>query len=96
MRVTLQPSGAVLETLPGERILDAAQRLGYECPQSCRNGNCHVCAALLVEGQVEQAGDVRDHGEFYTCLAAPLKTAWCCGMACLRWENYRCVAWPVS
>ena len=73
MRVTLQPSGAVLETLPGERILDAAQRLGYECPQSCRNGNCHVCAALLVEGQVEQAGDVRDHGEFYTCLAAPLE-----------------------
>ena len=73
MRVTLQPSGAVLETLPGERILDAAQRLGYECPQSCRNGNCHVCAALLVEGQVEQAGAIRDHGEVYTCLAAPLE-----------------------
>ncbi|MFP3515699.1 CDP-6-deoxy-delta-3,4-glucoseen reductase [Pseudomonas sp. SIMBA_077] len=73
MRVTLQPSGAVLDTLPGERILDAAQRLGYECPQSCRNGNCHVCAALLVEGQVEQAGVIRDHGEVYTCLAAPLQ-----------------------
>ncbi len=73
MRVTLQPSGAVLETLPGERILNAAQRLGYDCPQSCRNGNCHVCAALLVEGQVEQAGEVRDHGEFYTCLASPLE-----------------------
>lgn len=73
MRVTLQPSGAVLDTLPGERILDAAQRLGYECPQSCRNGNCHVCAALLVEGQVEQAGVIRDHGEVYTCLAAPLE-----------------------
>lgn len=73
MRVTLQPSGAVLETLPGERILDAAQRLGYECPQSCRNGNCHVCAALLVEGQVEQAGAIHDHGEVYTCLAAPLE-----------------------
>ena len=71
MRVTLQPSGAVLETLPGERILDAAQRLGYECPQSCRNGNCHVCAALLVEGRVQQAGETRDHGEIYTCLAQP-------------------------
>ena len=71
MRVTLQPSGAVLETLPGERILDAAQRLGYECPQSCRNGNCHVCAALLVEGRVQQAGEMRDHGEIYTCLAQP-------------------------
>ena len=73
MRVTLQPSGAVLEILPGERILDGARRLGYECPQSCRNGNCHVCAALLVEGRVEQAGNVRDHGEFYTCIAEPLE-----------------------
>lgn len=71
MRVTLQPSGAVLETLPGERILDAAQRLGYECPQSCRNGNCHICSALLVEGSVEQGGEVRGHGEIYTCLAVP-------------------------
>jgi len=73
MRVTLQPSGAVLEMLPGERILDAAQRLGYECPQSCRNGNCHICAALLVEGSVMQDGEVRDHGEFYTCVAVPLE-----------------------
>ena len=71
MRVTLQPSGAVLDTLPGEPILNAAQRLGYECPQSCRNGNCHVCAALLVEGRVQQAGETRDHGEIYTCLAQP-------------------------
>ncbi|HAV03852.1 MAG TPA: CDP-6-deoxy-delta-3,4-glucoseen reductase, partial [Pseudomonas sp.] len=50
MKVTLQPSGAVLDVRPGERLLDAAKRLGYECPQSCRNGNCHICASLLVEG----------------------------------------------
>jgi CDP-4-dehydro-6-deoxyglucose reductase len=73
MRVTLQPSGAVLEMLPGERILDAAQRLGYDCPQSCRNGNCHICAALLVDGRVLQAGQALSHGEFYTCLAEPLE-----------------------
>ncbi|WP_407313434.1 CDP-6-deoxy-delta-3,4-glucoseen reductase [Pseudomonas sp. nanlin1] len=73
MRVTLQPSGAVLETLPGERILAAAQRLGYECPQSCRNGNCHVCSALLVTGRVQQGGEVLDHGEVYTCIAEPLE-----------------------
>ncbi|MBD8577070.1 CDP-6-deoxy-delta-3,4-glucoseen reductase [Pseudomonas syringae] len=73
MRVTLQPSGAVLETLPGEAILAAAQRLGYDCPNSCRNGNCHVCAALLVDGQVMQAGQAHDHGEVYTCLAEPLE-----------------------
>ena len=73
MRVTLQPSGAVLETLPGERILAAAQRLGYDCPQSCRNGNCHVCSALLVEGRVRQDDQIRDHGEFYACIAEPLE-----------------------
>lgn len=73
MRVTLQPCGAVLETLPGERILAAAQRLGYECPNSCRNGNCHVCSALLVEGRVKQDGEIRDHGEIYTCIAEPLE-----------------------
>lgn len=73
MRVTLQPSGAVLDTLPGEHILAAAQRLGYECPNSCRNGNCHVCSALLVEGRVQQDGEVRDHGEIYTCVAEPLE-----------------------
>ena len=73
MRVTLQPSGAVLDIRPAERILDGARRLGYECPQSCRNGNCHVCGALLVEGRVEQAGEVRDHGEIFTCIAEPLE-----------------------
>lgn len=73
MRVTLQPSGAVLDTLPGERILEAAQRLGYECPQSCRNGNCHVCMALVVEGRVRQGDEIRDHGEFYTCIAEPVE-----------------------
>ncbi|MBD1550156.1 CDP-6-deoxy-delta-3,4-glucoseen reductase [Pseudomonas typographi] len=73
MRVTLQPSGAVLQTLPAETLLDAARRLGYECPQSCRNGNCHVCAALLVEGSVRQNGEVRDHGEFFACIAEPLE-----------------------
>ncbi|MDD1012454.1 CDP-6-deoxy-delta-3,4-glucoseen reductase [Pseudomonas rubra] len=73
MQVTLQPSGAVLALRPGERILDAARRLGYDCPQSCRNGNCHVCAALLVEGRVRQGGVERDHGELFTCIAEPLE-----------------------
>ncbi len=73
MRVTLQPSGAVLEVRAAEPILEAARRLGYQCPQSCRNGNCHVCAALLVEGRVRQGGALLDHGELLTCLAEPLE-----------------------
>nr|WP_298169334.1 CDP-6-deoxy-delta-3,4-glucoseen reductase [uncultured Pseudomonas sp.] len=71
MKVTLQPSGAVLDVDSGERILDAARRLGYDCPQSCRNGNCHICAALLVNGRVRQGGESRDHGEVFACLAEP-------------------------
>ncbi|WP_313109304.1 2Fe-2S iron-sulfur cluster-binding protein, partial [Stutzerimonas nitrititolerans] len=73
MKVTLQPAGAVLDVRPGERILDAAQRLGYECPKSCRNGNCHICAALLVEGRVRQDVEIRDHGELLACVAEPLE-----------------------
>ncbi|AYC34763.1 CDP-6-deoxy-delta-3,4-glucoseen reductase [Pseudomonas cavernae] len=73
MKVTLQPSGAVLDVHSGERILDAARRLGYECPQACRNGNCHICAALLVEGRVRQSGAELDQGELFTCLAEPLE-----------------------
>ncbi|UVE17634.1 CDP-6-deoxy-delta-3,4-glucoseen reductase [Pseudomonas sp. LS44] len=73
MKVTLQPSGAVLDVHSGERILDAARRLGYDCPQACRNGNCHICAALLVEGRVCQAGAEIAQGELFTCLAEPLQ-----------------------
>jgi len=73
MRVTLQPSGAVFEMLPGERILDAARRLGFDCPQACRNGNCHICAALLIEGRVRQNGAALAQGELFTCLAEPLE-----------------------
>lgn len=73
MNVTLQPSGVTLALHPGERILDGARRLGYDCPQSCRNGNCHICAALLVEGRVKQNGVELDHGELFTCLAEPLE-----------------------
>lgn len=73
MNVTLKPSGAVLQVQPRERILDAARRLGYDCPQSCRNGNCHICAALLVTGRVQQNGVELSHGELFTCLAEPLE-----------------------
>ena len=73
MKVTLNPSGAVLDVQPHERILDAARRLGYDCPQSCRNGNCHICAALLVEGRVQQGGVELSQGELFTCLAEPLE-----------------------
>ena len=71
MKVTLQPSGLVLDVKSGERLLDAASRQGVVCPQSCRNGNCLICSALLIEGRVRQAGEVRDQGAVLACLAEP-------------------------
>jgi CDP-4-dehydro-6-deoxyglucose reductase len=70
-KVTLQPSGLVLQVERGERILDAARRQGFECPQSCRNGNCQICAALLVNGRIQQSGQPFEEGEIYSCLAVP-------------------------
>ena len=71
LKVTLQPSGLVLQVEQGERILDAARRQGVECPQSCRNGNCRICAALLVNGRIRQAGQSLEQGEVFSCLAVP-------------------------
>jgi len=70
--VTLQPLGAVLAMQRGERILQAACRLGFHPPQSCRNGACHICAATLLGGQVKQQGQILAEGEIFTCLAEPL------------------------
>lgn len=83
MKVTLQPSGHVLELLPGERILDAARRLGFDVPQSCRNGNCHICAANLISGTVRKTGTATEQhsGELYTCVTEPLNDCE------LYWEN---------
>jgi len=70
--VTLQPLGAVLAMQPNEAILQAACRLGFRPPQSCRNGACHICAATLLDGQVKQQGQILRSGEIFTCLAEPL------------------------
>ncbi|UAW98593.1 2Fe-2S iron-sulfur cluster binding domain-containing protein [Halopseudomonas nanhaiensis] len=80
-RVTLQPSGHEIKLLPGETILAAAQRLGFDVPQSCRNGNCHVCAANLVSGRARQGDTVVETGELYTCITRPLDDC------TLHWEN---------
>jgi len=79
--VTLQPLGAVLSMQPNERILQAACRLGFRPPQSCRNGACHICAATLLDGRVKQQGQILASGEIFTCLAEPLADC------TLHWET---------
>ncbi len=55
-----------------KKIIDAVRRLGFDAPQSCRNGNCHICAANLISGKVRQGSDIFESGELFTCLAEPL------------------------
>lgn len=42
---------------PGEFVLDAAERAGFELPYSCRNGGCLVCAGKLLEGKAQMDED---------------------------------------
>lgn len=72
MKVILQPSGHIIELQSGEKIIDAARRLGFAAPHSCCNGNCHICAANLISGTVRQGDDILESGELFTCLAEPL------------------------
>ncbi|WVM91363.1 2Fe-2S iron-sulfur cluster-binding protein [Halopseudomonas pachastrellae] len=57
MRVALEPGDLSLEIDQGETILAAARRQGFDAPNSCRNGNCHVCTAVLLKGRVSLPGD---------------------------------------
>lgn len=92
MRIVLQPSGACLELLPGERILDGARRLGYDCPQSCRNGNCHICAALLVEGGYAKTARYAIMANSSPASPSRWKTACCIGTGCWRRVNCLCAS----
>ncbi|RDS80213.1 NAD(P)H-flavin reductase [Dyella monticola] len=51
--VTLTSSGRRFEVLPGETVLEAAQRVGIALPYSCRAGVCGSCKATLVKGRCE-------------------------------------------
>jgi len=72
MKVVLQPSGHVLEVLPGERINDAARRLGFDIPRSCNSDSCYVCEATVLSGKVRQGDEIIESGEILICMAEPL------------------------
>lgn len=50
--VTVLPADITFETLPGETLLGAAQRLGYSWPTVCGGeGQCRTCYAVVEEGE---------------------------------------------
>ena len=64
--------------LPGQHILEAAQRAGLDLPYSCRSGSCTTCAAQCRAGKVEMyTQDGRQSSEetggiVLTCVGYPL------------------------
>lgn len=57
-------------------LLEGALAAGVEVPHLCRTGTCGVCAARVLEGNVERADfllddDQREHGFMLMCTSQP-------------------------
>lgn len=53
-RVTVLPTGHEFYVSPDDSLLDGALRAGLALNYGCSNGNCGLCQARLVAGQVEK------------------------------------------
>lgn len=65
-------------TVPADQtVLEAAQAAGLDMPFSCGAGVCTTCAALVLEGEVDQAGgmgvspELQTQGYALLCVAYP-------------------------
>ena len=78
--VTLKTSGRRFDVMPGETVLEAAQRAGIALPYSCWAGVCGSCKAVLLDGRCEYprnppaALDANDrvHHAVLLCQAVPV------------------------
>lgn len=50
--VTLKPSGYTIFVEPGETVLEAALRQGYDFPYSCRSATCSTCMGKILSGSI--------------------------------------------
>ena len=73
-------NGAAFTALPDETILAAAQRAHWLIRYGCRNGNCAVCEATLLQGSVLQRGKIIES----TDTAPKILLCQCSAMSALR------------
>jgi ferredoxin len=72
-----QGTTTTLSVPEDQTVLDAAQAAGLKLPTSCGAGVCTTCAALVLEGQVDQTDgmgvspDLQAQGYALLCVAYP-------------------------
>ncbi|MGQ5523565.1 CDP-6-deoxy-delta-3,4-glucoseen reductase [Chitinimonas sp. PSY-7] len=52
-QLTIEPSKQQITVEDGETILEAAMRVGFNMPYSCRNGACGACKGTVLAGDVQ-------------------------------------------
>ncbi|KAJ1419783.1 2Fe-2S ferredoxin-type domain-containing protein [Ochromonadaceae sp. CCMP2298] len=68
----------IVDTPPGEIILEYAETKGVSIPYSCRAGTCSTCIGLLKDGEIDQTDQIllsdkqMDDGFVLTCVATAL------------------------
>ncbi|MGE5335486.1 MAG: 2Fe-2S iron-sulfur cluster-binding protein [Nitrososphaerota archaeon] len=69
-------TGDALNVEPGETILAALERNGYRPESNCRAGICGACKLRILEGDVDQQGEIlspaeKANGFVLSCIAHP-------------------------
>lgn len=62
-QLRLTTSGRTTKIGAGQTLLEAAEAVQVEIPNSCRAGTCGTCRTRLVEGEVDCDGDALDPGD---------------------------------
>lgn len=70
-------TGAAVDVEPGETLLAALERNGYRPESNCRAGICGACKLRMLEGEVDNQGEILSPGEkaegyVLSCIAHPL------------------------
>jgi len=79
-KIIIKPSEHILNTAPGETILQAALREGISLSYGCRNGSCGVCKGKILQGEVDYGrhddetltDEEKQAGMALFCCAEPL------------------------